>query len=531
MIHIMTPEVCLETCKKKLSKSEKTAFLWSLLIGLMTHFYVFTNKLYNYDELYSTPGSFGVGKENNRWFLELLGHFMSKIFGGSYSLPLFNGGLALILLAVSSVLIVRMFEVKSRILAGVIGGFLVSFPAVTCMFFFMYTSVFYSISIFFSILSAYLVIKFPENFVCNVVSIALLACSLGIYQAYFPNTVSLFVISVILMGAFGEKGQTWKRVLLRGLHYVLVLVLGMAVYFTLNLGFKSYWRGTGSMADYQGMESMGEITVDELMRGIKLCYYKFIGLAGREVMYLNTAQIVRKSFWCIFLLLGGSALFLLLVKRGEWGKKLLMLAGFVVFPIALFLVHIMAPTASIYTLMGYPVVFLLVFMAVWVDRFYREIGNQRIVTVGMQWLAMVLSTLILFVYVWYGNGCYMSLEYTKSHDLAYFETMVTQIKSLEGYKDDMPVVFVGNEIEDSTNRVGSLLQNVFPMDGKLESNVNAYSRVHIITKYLGFTPEIVGDDSMLEWMKRREVKEMNSYPNDGSIRIIDGTIIVKLSMY
>lgn len=527
----MTPEICLKTCKKKLSKSDKAAFLWALLFGVMTHLYAFTNKLYNYDELYSTPGSFGVGKENNRWFLELLGHFMSKIFGGSYSLPLFNGVLSVILLAFSALLVVRMFGVKSKLFAGMIGGFMVSFPAVTCMFFFMYTSFFYSISIFFSILSAYLVLKFPKSFTCNLISVVLLACSLGIYQAYFPNTVCLFVISVILMGAFGEKGQTAKQVLFRGLHYVLVLILGMVVYFVLNMGFKSYWRGTGSMADYQGMESMGQITMDELMRGIQLCYYKFVGLTGREVMYLNTAQIVRKSFLCILLLLGGSALFLLFVKKGEWGKKLLMLAGLLVFPVALFLVHIMAPTASIYTLMGYPVVFLPVFLAVWVDRFYREIGNPRIVTVGMQWLATILSAVILFVYVWYGNGCYMSMEYTKSHDLAYFETMVTQIKSLEGYKDDMPVVFIGNEIEDATNQLGSLLQDAFSMDGKLESNVNAYSRIHIITKYLGFAPKIGSDEEALEWMERKEVKAMSCYPDDGSIQIIDGTIIVKLSMY
>lgn len=136
MREIKTPEQCVRSVMTRLSSADKMAFASAIVIGLLAHLYAFTNKLYNYDELYSTPGSYGVGIENNRWFLELLGRLSSRTLTGSYSFPLVNGAISVILLAISAMLVVRMFEVKSTLFAGAIGGFMVAFPAITCMFFF-----------------------------------------------------------------------------------------------------------------------------------------------------------------------------------------------------------------------------------------------------------------------------------------------------------------------------------------------------------------------------------------------------------
>lgn len=531
MIEIKTPDTCLVELCKKITKPEKTAFLWAVLIGFMTHFYAFTNKLYNYDELYSTPGSYGLGIENNRWFLEYLGREVAKVVGGSYSLPLFNGVLCVLLLAVSALLVVRMFGMKSSLFAALVGGLMVAFPAVTCMFFFMFTSVYYSIGIFLSVLAAYLLIKHPKKWWLNLIAAVLLACSLGIYQAYFPNAVCLCLIAVILSCAFGGEKEEFRTVLLRGVRYVAVLGVGMVLYFVLNLAFHRYWNIDVTMGGYQGLDSMGHITAESLVQGLKQCYESFAALCVRETLYLNTITSMMKSYFGVILILVGSALFLLFAKKGNWAKKALMLVGFILLPIAIFLIYIMAPEAYVYTLMIYPAVFLLIFLLVWVERFAREMPKYRVVSSLMQWAGAGLAGFILVIYVWYGNGCYMSMEYTKYHDMAYFETMVTQIKSLEGYRDDMPVVMAGMEIEDETNQVGSLLGDVFGMEGKSETNVNAYSRNHLIAKYLGFVPEFGGYEDILTWMEREEVKNMNCYPDDGSIAIIDDTIIVKLSDY
>lgn len=531
MVEIKTPDAWWNELCKNLTKPEKTAFLWAVLIGLATHLYAFTNKLYNYDELYATPGSFGLGIENNRWFLEYLGREAAKIWGGNYSLPLFNGILCILLLAVSALLVVRMFEVKSNIFAALIGGLMVAFPAVTCMFFFMFTAVFYSVGNFMCILAAYLLVRHPKKWWLNLIAALLLAGSLGIYQAYFPGAVCLCLMAIILACAYGDEKEEFRGIFLRGVRYVAVLGLGMVLYFVLNKAFRRLWNIDATMGSYQGLDTMGQITMEDLAQSLMHCYQSFVALGMEETLYLNTIMSMLKSYIGVFVLLAGTVLFLLWVKKGDWPKKVLMLVGFLLLPVALFLVYVMAPEAYVYTLMIYPVVFLLVFLLVWIDRFGREVSKYQIISSLTQWATSILISYMLIVYVWYGNGCYMSMEYTKYHDMAYFETMVTQIKSLDGYQDDMPVMLVGVEIEDATNQLGSLMQDAFGMEGKSETNVNAYSRMHLIAKYLGFAPTFGNYEELIMWMEREEVQNMPCYPDSGSIAIVDDAVVVKLSDY
>lgn len=507
--------------------SVKTAFFATLLVGLMTHLYQFTNKFYNYDELANTPGGNGASVEQGRWFLKWMGDIQINYFGGAYSLPFLNGIVSVLMIAAAAALIASMFRMESKLLAACVGGFMVSFPSIVCMFFYMFTSVFYSAAIFLSVLCAYLVVRYPKNLLLHLAAVFALACSLGTYQAYFPNTVCLLVIAVIVQTA--EESADWKKVFFTALRYVGVLAAGMIAYFLINKAVLAYYNV--EMINYQGSAAMGQITVGQLLRAIKHCYRDFINLGFDNVLVLNATGVMRRIYTYSTLLLIGSAAVLVFFYRGEWIKKLFMALGFLVFPVAMFLVYVMAPDAMTYTLMGYGVVSLLIFLVVWADRFYAKEKVPQIVRTLMQWVSELLAVVMLVCYIWYGNGCYMSLEYTKMHDMSYFQTMVTQIKSVEGYSDEMKVVFIGNKIEDVTNNQGSLMGPVFSINGKSESNVNAFSRMHIITQYLGFAPDIAGYEETKACMEWEEVKNMPSYPHDGSIQIVNGIIVVKMSDY
>ena len=163
MFTIKTPDRYLKEWYQKKETAVKTAFFAAVIFGLMTHLYQFTNKLYNYDELANTPGGNGASVEQGRWFLKWMGDLLLRHFGGVYSLPLLNGVLSLLLLAISAAMIVEMFEVKSPILSAVIGGVFVAFPSIVCLFFYMFTAVFYAVSILFAVWTAYLVIRYPKN--------------------------------------------------------------------------------------------------------------------------------------------------------------------------------------------------------------------------------------------------------------------------------------------------------------------------------------------------------------------------------
>ncbi len=172
--------------------------------------------------------------------------------------------------------------------------------------------------------------------------------------------------------------------------------------------------------------------------------------------------------------------------------------------------------------------YLSIFTLLWADKFHVAFDSREIIrksdTVGGstdfpyhdRGLHLVWKRLLYVT------------EYTKYHDMSYFQTMVTQIKSVEGYSDDLPLALVGNEITDETNNMGSLVGGTFGLGGKSESNISAYSRNQIITKYLGFAPRFCGYEEIVALMDNEEVQQMPSYPDDGSIKIVDGVIVVKL---
>ena len=167
------PDQYLTEWYRNLSGAVKTAFYAAFAAGLAAHLYQFTNKLYNYDELANTPGGIGLSTEQGRWLLNWMGRFMRSVFGGSYSLPFFNGIFALLFLALSAGMVVSVFQVRNKLTAGLIGGLMTVFPAVVSMYFFMFLALYYAIGIFFSVFAAWLTVKYPKNIIANIAAVVI----------------------------------------------------------------------------------------------------------------------------------------------------------------------------------------------------------------------------------------------------------------------------------------------------------------------------------------------------------------------
>lgn len=519
-----TPDLFLKKIWARIPATVRITFFSAIVIGLMAHLYQFTNKLYNYDELQVLPAGYGTGAESGRWFLSIMGDWAAVQFG-NYSIPLLNGMISLLLLAISAAFVTDMFGMQSKFFAAALGGFMVAFPAVVCSFYFMYTVVFYYIALFLSVLAAWLIVKLPRNILAHGAAVLLIACAVGTYQAYFSNTVCLLLMAVIMLCTSKERG--WKEILLVALRYLAVLAGGLVLYFVLNKALLAHWGL--ALNGYQGIDTMGQITLQQLLTAVVTCYKEFVKLCFAHVSYLNPTSYVKKCFALILLIYAVGAIGKLFGEKGCPVKKIFMALGFSLLPLGSFLVYVMVPNGWVYTLMAYSVVFVPVFMLVWADRFSAAFDKKAFLQKGIQWAAALVSAVMIGVYIWYANGCYLSLEYTKYHDMAYYETMVTQIKSVEGYRDDMPVAIIGNTITDDTHTLGSMLGGTFGMDGKLESNISTYAKAGIMAKLLGFAPYFSGYEEIVELMDTKEVQAMPFYPDDGSIRVVDGTVVVRLS--
>ena len=525
------PDQYLTEWYRNLSGAVKTGFYAAFAAGLAAHLYQFTNKLYNYDELANTPGGIGLSTEQGRWLLNWMGRFMRSVFGGSYSLPFFNGIFALLFLALSAGMVVSVFQVRNKLTAGLIGGLMTVFPAVVSMYFFMFLALYYAIGIFFSVFAAWLTVKYPKNIIANIAAVVMIACSLGVYQAYFPDTVCILLMVVILKAAFGgvKEKKEWKEFFLMIARFLLVMAAGVAVYFLINKAVLAVTHI--QLTSYQGGDTMGKITITQLISALKSCYTSFFDLGFSDVMGISYNRTVRRLIKVVWILFAAGIGAYLVLKKKEYLNKVIVLCGILVFPVAMFLIYVMAPNSYCYTLMAYSVVFFFVFFLLWLDACFRNLKLHAPVKSITNWVSALLTAALVIVFVWYANGNYMALEYTKYHDFSYVQTLITKIRSVEDYSQDKPVIVVGTQINDSTNGMGSLIGDTFTVGGKADTNLGYNSLLYLMSDYLGFSPYYGTYEEIQNWMQREVVREMPSYPADGSIQVIDDTIIVKLSDY
>lgn len=136
--------------------------------------------------------------------------------------------------------------------------------------------------------------------------------------------------------------------------------------------------------------------------------------------------------------------------------------------------------------------------------------------------------LMLLMNVYFANVCYLKAEILQQQTISEMTVLITRIKSIEHYKDDMPVSIILTDESDSTRTDNSVFDDIVikPFGLRLNDPFSSDRNLkNCLSIWCGFSPEFVDAESF-ENMK--VVEEMPAYPDDGSIRIINNTVVVKL---
>ena len=89
----------------------------------------------------------------------------------------------------------------------------------------------------------------------------------------------------------------------------------------------------------------------------------------------------------------------------------------------------------------------------------------------------------------------------------------------------MPVTFVNaTEKKDENMTVTEEFRNITIMPYSMDSLINNYAWLEFVKQWCGYDPFVI-DGSLYESFDI--VKSMPSYPDDGSIQIVEGVIVVK----
>ena len=173
MNSIKSPSEYLMTLFRRLSSETKLAFLSTFLSGFLCHLYIFTNSMYNNDDIRYLYVTFDK-PELGRW-LQTYAAGISSYF----SLPVVNGILGLFWLSLASMVLVKIFDLKNRLFIVMTGALLAVFPSVATIYSYMFAADPFFLACLLSILAAYLVTRNGRKYAW-IGGAALLCCSVGI---------------------------------------------------------------------------------------------------------------------------------------------------------------------------------------------------------------------------------------------------------------------------------------------------------------------------------------------------------------
>ena len=143
-------------------------------------------------------------------------------------------------------------------------------------------------------------------------------------------------------------------------------------------------------------------------------------------------------------------------------------------------------------------------------------------------VAAVLLCCVLWQHVVYANQVYLKKELDKTATMALSARIIDRIELLEGYvPGETPVAFVGRlDRNDYLNRGRDEFRALDKTVGLWSDYSATYNLGRYLTDYLNY-PLVW--DTETDFSQLPEVQAMPAFPDAGGIRMVDGTVVVKLS--
>lgn len=497
--------------------SVRTSLL-TFVIGMLVHSFFLNNVLKNYDA--TIIKGYGSGVTSGRWLLDWAGGHFSEVWG-DYNIPYFTGMIALFVFSLAVGFIVEILEIHNILTAILVGVILICFPSTTTTMLFTYTTLFDAIAVLLAVLSVYVTEKYKYGW---CVATVLMACSLGIYQAYLPMMITLFLL--LGMKKLYYEYEDRRIIYFSALKYIGAIVGSLAVYYLVLM-----WRlaHTGSkLSTYRGIDEMGSLD-GNILAVIFNTYSDYFGYQ----FYKNTGIAKTLVSVSVFYIMQGVtiALLALLIYRA-WKKSrvngVLLLIASLVLPLAINSIDIMCSKTDVSTLMAYTMLFVLVIPLVFFEWLVDNEENKRNIISISRRITIGLLVVVSLNYAYQANGCYANMYYSNQQAVNYLNGVFTQVRSTEGFTSSKKWVLIGKDFNDP---MYDNPWNVFEFQygGSELMMMNGYFRDIYINQFLGMKVSYASEEEKQQLMKNPQVLNMPKYPDNGSIQVIDDYVIIKIA--
>lgn len=507
----------MKKIKKEFWKSsEGITVLVAFTVGVLIHLFALTNPLHNHDDIAVQPSGFGGGIVLGRWLLEILGRAAESL-GLHYNLPTVDGLVFLLLLAVAAGFVVSFFQIKNNVSAAMVGILFVAFPTVTATLYYRYTSPFYGLGVLLAVLAAWVL----QRKGC-IWSAVLTALSMGIYQAYIPMTIAMFVLRLIAQCLDGET--TIRDLIKRGLYDCLALGLGMILYLVCEKAVIAVMDV--KLTDYQGISSMGQMRLADLPALILLALRIPCCLPLQDFCGLAVRKIQNLAYLMLGLITVTMIVMLLVTRVKNLWKALAVGVLGILFLISVNFITVMCPDSSVYTLMVYGFVFLGCAPLVIAEQLPHMQGTAGYLENAVRKISAFGVGLLIFGYAYYGNVNDMALHYANRQVENYVSSIITQARMTDGFTPDKQWAFLG-QVEDPLLSCAWEEEATYGGNGFTEWLLNEYSHQNWFRVYVGYDLPMVSEEDAQTLAEKESVKAMPCWPSQGSIQIVEDIVVIK----
>ncbi|WP_026907564.1 glucosyltransferase domain-containing protein [Paucisalibacillus globulus] len=508
------PEDFLIKLNKLIKNEWKLAFFSAIIVGFITHMYVFTNMLPNHDGILNAYSEQLKRFASGRFFLSPVSGITSF-----FDLPWINGIFSILYLALTSVICTELFKLRKYLSIIIVSGLIVTFPTVGSTFSYMFTADAYMAGILLAGLSVLITNRTKFGFIPGGV---ILYISMGIYQANLPIVLCI-VVSWFINEIIVNKTRL-KSILLDLCRQIIMTAIGMGLY---TITFKVYEK-IGNVTSYQGIDQIGKQdgNVVEIFTKIldTAAHFFFRGLVTDAP--INLFEILNSLLILLIILGIILAVYENKIYRAPF-RIVLLLVSIILLPIFGYILYFVSPGVLYHMLMIMSLVFIYIIPVL----IYDKLTLSNILVKPVAWGTVIILFLTIFNFAVISNISYfnMTLKYEKSFALA--NRVLNRMEQTEGYENVSKIVIVGKEVVHT--KIGTeIIPNSIPsMTGATGEIfiVEPYHFTEMLSTRFGTTLKEVKDEQFEHLVRSDLIKQMDTWPSNDSIRIIDDIVIVKFS--
>ena len=514
---IVSPQMVCSKIKKNINIYEKLAFFTTLIVGLINNFnFIITHGVA--PDVIGTQPFHIAGK----WEASLGRpgiQILDNIRGG------FDNKFIIILeclffLSFAVLFLVKTFNIKNKIVVVLLSCVIAVAPQFTETYMFIYCADSYCLAMLLAVLSIYFLNKADYKKINYLYAIICIITLCTLYQAYLGVVIGLCFLLIIKHLLDNKK---IKETFIKSLEYIGVIFIGVVIYYIFMNIFLNI-MGI-QFATYKGANGLGIDTMKNLPKSIMHCYADFVSFFfGNKIIYNHfwKRRYLNLGIYCLLIV----SMFFILKKKEYENKKMRILfigAIFCILPIGVNIINIIAPNTTINLVTG-PGLIVFYILSLIMYNYLVDDTFENII----KHIALFVFNVLIITFILSNNVTYSVREETYQNYYTISNNIYEKVQQLDNYNNNLKWMF--SDVIYYKSSKAYMANGFISNDNETWANYDGTVTNKIFyKKYLNVNIDICSKEQYNKIINTNQFKSMPVYPLNGSIAIIDNTIVIKIS--